>query len=60
MAPKLYITLCYTKHKQDLPGLNVNNFWEQFAIKNYNNKNLTILQSLTANSDALIRVTNHE
>ena len=59
MAPKLYIPLCYTKQKQDLPFLKVNNLWEQFAIKYYN-KNLTILHSLTPNSDALIRVTNHE
>jgi hypothetical protein len=26
MAPKLYITQCYTKHKQDLPVLKVNSF----------------------------------
>jgi hypothetical protein len=57
MASKLYIPLCYTKQKQDLPFLKANNFWEQFAIKN---KSPTILHSLTANSDALNRVTNHE
>jgi hypothetical protein len=59
MTSKLYIPLCYTKQKQDLPFLKANNFGEQFAIKNYN-KSLTILHSLTANSDPLNRVTNHE